>query len=227
MIKNIRKTITILIILSIILASIFAVITRADKTISKVDIVSNDGLSYISKQSIIDNIAKDGTKEWLNIDVKKIQSSLYKIKGVDYALVKKIWPSTIVIYLFDHKPIAYWNNNKILLDNMYLIKPEVFNYNGNLPYIESSSVDSRDYIFETYQNLEKIAKNNDTKIFKIIYKGNQFEVILSNDIDVMLGSKQLQSKFKEFFSNYKKVKNYKSAKFFDMRYADGFTVRYK
>ncbi|ORU86100.1 cell division protein FtsQ, partial [Francisella tularensis subsp. holarctica] len=38
-----------------------------------------------------------------------------------------------------HKPVAYWNNNQILLDNMQIITPAVFNYNGDLPYIQEGS----------------------------------------------------------------------------------------
>jgi cell division protein FtsQ len=226
MIKIVRKLLILIVILATILVATLYVVGKTDKTISRVDIVSNDGLSYISKQSLIDNLTKDGSKEWFDVNVNEIERSLYNIKGVDYALVKKIWPSTIVIYLFDHKPVAYWNNSEILLDNMELIKPEVFSYNGDLPHIQSDNPDSRDYIFDTYQNLEKIAASKDESILEIIYKGNQFQLVLSGGMNVMLGSSKLSAKLKEFFANFKKVRNHESVKYFDMRYTDGFTVKY-
>lgn len=227
MIRIFRKLLILLLISSVILATIFYVVSRADKTISKVDVVSNDGLVYISKQGLIDNISKVSNKGWFDIDVDSIESSLYAIKGVDYTLVKKVWPSTLVIYLFDRKPIAYWNNDQILLENMDIITPEVFSYNGNLPYIESADVESRDYIFETYQNLNDIVKNDSLSILKVTYKGNQFNLLLSNDIQVILGSTKLRSRLKLFLESYEKVKDYKSVVYFDMRYSDGFTVKYK
>lgn len=226
MIRVIRKIVVLLAILAVIMAVSLYVISKTDKTISRVDVVSNDGLSYISKQSLINNLSKNGNKEWFDVNIDEIENSLYNIKGVDYALVKKIWPSTIAIYLFDYKPVAYWNNNEILLENMDLIKPDVFSYNGSLPHIDSDNPDSRDYVFDTYQNLEGIATNNEASVLKIVYKGNQFELILSNGLNVMLGSSKLESRLKVFFANYKKVKNEGSAKYFDMRYTDGFTVRY-
>ena len=227
MIRFFRKLLILFLIFSVILTAIVYVVSKTDKTISKVDVVSNDGLVYISKQGLIDNISKVSNKEWFDVDVESVENSLYAIKGVDYALVKKVWPSTLVIYLFDRKPIAYWNNNQILLENMVIITPEVFSFNGNLPYLESTDIEGRDYIFETYQNLNDIVKSNSLSILKVTYKGNQFKLLLSNDTQVILGSSKLQSRLELFLESYKKVKDYKSVEYFDMRYSDGFTVKYK
>ena len=227
MIRFFKKLLILFLILFIILVTVIYIVSKSDKTISKVDVVSNDGLAYISKQGLIDNISKVSDKGWLDVDVDGIESSLYAIKGVDYTLVKKVWPSTLIIYLFDRKPIAYWNNDQILLENMEIITPEVFGYNVDLPYMESTDVDGRDYIFETYQNLNDIAKNDSLSILKVTYKGNQFSLLLSNDMQVILGSSKLQSRLKLFLNSYKKVKDYKSVDYFDMRYSDGFTVKYK
>ncbi|MGQ4003531.1 cell division protein FtsQ/DivIB [Francisellaceae bacterium CB52] len=227
MIRFFRKLLILCLIFLVILATVIYIVSKTDKTISRIDVVSNDGLVYISKQGLIDNISRVGDKEWFDIDVEGIENSLYAIKGVDYALVKKVWPSTLVIYLFDRKPIAYWNNNQVLLENMDIITPEVFTFNGNLPYIESSDVEGRDYIFETYQDLNDIVKSNSLSILKVTYKGNQFNLLLSNDMQVMLGSSKLQSRLQLFLESYQKVKDYKSVEYFDMRYSDGFTVKYK
>ncbi|MGQ4001879.1 cell division protein FtsQ/DivIB [Francisellaceae bacterium CB300] len=227
MIRFFRKLLILCLIFSVLLAAVIYIVSKTDKTISKVDVVSNDGLVYISKQGLINNISKVSDKEWFDVDVESIEDFLYAIKGVDYALVKKVWPSTLVIYLFDRKPIAYWNNNQVLLENMDIITPEVFTFNGNLPYIESSDVEGRDYIFETYQNLNDIVKSNSLSILKVTYKGNQFSLLLSNDMQVMLGSSKLQSRLQLFLESYQKVKDYKSVEYFDMRYSDGFTVKYK
>ncbi len=227
MIRFFRKLLILGLIFSIILASVIYVVSKTDKTISKVDVVSNDGLVYISKQGLIDNISKVSDKKWFYVDVESIENSLYSIKGVDYTLVKKVWPSTLVIYLFDRKPIAYWNNSQILLENMDIITPEVFSFNGNLPHIESTDTEGRDYIFETYQDLNDISEKDSLSILKVTYKGNQFKLLLSNDMQVMLGSIKLKSRLKLFLKSYKKVKDYKSVESFDMRYSDGFTIKYK
>ena len=227
MIRFFRKLLILFLILSVVLTAIIYIVSKTDKTISKVDVVSNDGLVYISKQGLIDDLTKVSDKEWFDVDVESIETSLYAIKGVDYVLVKKVWPSTLVIYLFDRKPIAYWNNNQVLLESMDIITPEVFSFNGNLPYIESTDVEGRDYIFETYQDLNDIVKSNSLSILKVTYKGNQFKFLLSNDMQVILGSSKLQSRLELFLESYKKVKDYESVEYFDMRYSDGFTVKYK
>ncbi|MED7820236.1 MULTISPECIES: cell division protein FtsQ/DivIB [unclassified Francisella] len=227
MISAVRKLLILGLILLILLSIAIYVVSKTDKTISRVDVVSNDGLVYVSKQDLINKVDKLSSKEWFDVNTESIEKYFQSFKGVDYTLVKKVWPSTLVIYLYDHKPIAYWNNNKILLDNMDIITPQVFSYDGELPYIESNDDDSQDYVYQVYQELNNIAKQNNTKIVKIYYQGNQFSLLFDNNIKVILGSKKLRSRLELFFNSYQKVKDYQSAEYFDMRYSDGFAVKYR
>lgn len=227
MIRFIRKLLILSLILGILVAIAIYVASGADKKIDKVDVVSNDGLVYISKQDLIKKVtslSKD--KEWLDINPDDIEQYLYSIKGVDYTLVKKVWPSTLVIYMYDHQPVAYWNNNQILLNNMEVITPAVFSYDGELIHIVSNDTDNKDYIYQTYQELNAIANQHGANIIKIYYKGNQFSILLDNDVEIVLGSAKLRSRLQLFFDSYKKVENYEKVKYFDMRYDDGFAVKY-
>ena len=65
MIRFFRKLLILFLIFLVILAAIVYVVSKTDKTISKVDVVSNDGLVYISKQGLIDNISKVSSKSGL------------------------------------------------------------------------------------------------------------------------------------------------------------------
>ncbi|AJC48462.1 cell division protein FtsQ/DivIB [Allofrancisella guangzhouensis] len=224
--KALKRLVISLTILVVLFGAVVYLVLQTDRTISKVDIVSNDGLVYISKQQLIDKITGLNQKQWFDFNIQDVRRYLHKIKGVDYFLVKKVWPSTLVIYLYDRKPVAYWDGDKILLDNMAIVKPTVLSYDRELPHIQSSDEGNRYYIYETYRQLNRIAKANSTEIIGIFYKGNQFKLLLSNDQVVILGSKELKLRLKEYFRTYKKVKNYESVEYFDMRYADGFAIKY-
>lgn len=226
MLKIFKKFSILSFIFVIIFGAVIFIASKTDKKISRVDVVSNDGLVYISKQDLINKIIGLNDKEWFDLNIDTVEKYFYDMKGVDYTLVKKVWPSTLVVYVYDHKPVAYWNNNQILLDNMDIITPVVFNYDQNLPYIDSNDDASKDYIYETLQELNKVAENNNIQIVKISYRGNQFSVLLTDNIEVVLGSIKLKKRLNLFFKSYKDVKNYKSVKYFDMRYSDGFAVKY-
>ncbi|AFJ42699.1 cell division protein FtsQ/DivIB [Francisella orientalis] len=225
MLKIFKKFFILGFIFVIILGATVFIVSKADKKISRVDVVSNDGLVYISKQDLIDKIISLNSKQWFDLDIDTVEKYFYNMQGVDYTLVKKVWPSTLVVYIYDHKPVAYWNNNQILLDNMDIITPVVFDYDKNLPHIDSNDDASKDYIYETLLELNKLAKNNNMQIVKISYRGNQFSILLSDDIEVVLGSVKLKKRLELFFKSYEEVKNYKLAKYFDMRYSDGFAVK--
>ncbi|QIV95396.1 FtsQ-type POTRA domain-containing protein [Allofrancisella inopinata] len=227
MMKAFRRLIIPLLILVTLFGIVVYLMLQTDRSISKVDVVSNDGLVYVSRQELINKITNLNNKQWFDLNIEDIEKHLYRMQGVDYILVKKVWPSTLVIYLYNRKPVAYWGNNKILLDNMNIIKPAIFNYDQELPYIQSNDENNRHYIYETYQKLNDIAKANSSEIIEIFYQGNQFKLQLLNDQVVILGSRNLNLRLKEYFRNYKRVKDYESVEYFDMRYANGFAIKYK
>lgn len=224
MIKIVKRFILFLICVAILLIILFFA-TRIDENISKVDVVSNDQLFYISKQDLIDKILESSNKGWLDFNAESLEYYISDFQGTDYTLVKKIWPSTLVVYIYEREPIAYWGERKILLDDMTIISPAIFNYDKYLPRINGPDK-NKDYIYGEYLDLERIAQKNNVEIVDMDYEGNLFSVKLSDGFYVKLGSKDLIKRFEKFFTFYKKVKNYENAKYFDMRYDNGFVVKY-
>ena len=225
MIKIIKFFIAVVMFIAIVFLAVY-IFGKSDKSISRVDIISNDGLVYISKQRLIDRVVNISNQDWIDVNASDVEKYLYAIKGVEYVLVKKVWPSTLVLYLYDRSPVAYWNNSQLLLGNMEVITPEVLNGEGILPYIDSNDDDNKSYIYGVYKKLNHISKKNSMDVIKLNYEGNQVSVILSGNFKVILGSDDLEKRLEFFFASYHKVKDYKSVKYFDMRYSDGFAVNY-
>ena len=227
MISSFKKIIIIsIVVLGAILLTV-DLFQKSDVQISKVDVITNDGLSYISRQKLIDRVTSISQGSWLDVDATKIEKYLYGIKGVDYVLVKKIWPSTLVLYVYDRKPIAYWNDNQILLINMDTVSPDVVSAPKVLPHIYSSDENNRGYVYDVYGKLDRIAKEHLMNITRLDYEGNQFSITLSGNMKLYLGSSNVEKKLQMFFLLYTKVKDYGSVEYYDMRYGDGFAVKYK
>tara|TARA_B110000977_G_C11006861_1_gene466104 strand:- start:589 stop:1272 length:684 start_codon:yes stop_codon:yes gene_type:complete len=227
MISRLKK---IIIISAVLLGIIFLAVSffqKSDAPISKVDVITNDGLSCVSRQKLIDKVTDISQGSWLDVDATNIEKYLYGIKGVDYVLVKKIWPSTLVLYMYDRKPIAYWNDNQILLINMDTVSPDLVITPKELPHIYSGDENNRGYVYDVYEKLDRIAKEHSIGITRLDYGGNQFSITLSGDIKLYLGSKDLEKKLQMFFLLHTSVKNYESVKYYDMRYSYGFAVKYK
>ena len=223
--KVVKRLITVLLCL-VIFAVIATIVLSAKERVKNVDVVSNDTLLYVSKQSLIDSLLEVSHNNWFSVNIEDIEMDIYNKPGVDYTLVKKIWPSTLILYIYDRKPLAYWNGGKILLDNMDIIEPEVFNYNGYLPMLISEDSLSREYIYDTYITLNKIAKENNDDVSIVSYQGNQFYVVTSAGYKIYLGSKNTSKKLTLFYDTYKNVKDFANVEYFDMRYSNGFSVKY-
>ncbi len=223
--KSIKRLIIILLcLLTFLLAG--AIALSVDKKVSNVDIVSNDGLVYVSKQSIIDEILELSQKDWLNLSVDNLKEEVFSKPGVDYVLAKKIWPSTLVLYMYDRRPVGYWGDSSILLENMDIIEPEVFNYDSFLPHFHTQENNNSKYVYDTYKELDKVASKHNSKVLDVFYEGNQFSVDTEQGL-VALGSKDLSKRFELFFDVYNGVSNNEGVEYFDMRYNKGFVVKYK
>ena len=223
--KIVKRFITALLCM-VVFVVLATIVLGARERVKTVDVVSNDKLLYVSKQSIIDRVLEISHDDWFSVNIDNIEREIYNKPGVDYTLIKKIWPSTLVLYIYDRKPLAYWGDNELLLDNMELINPDVFNFDSNLPKFISNDSISKDYVYDTYVQLNNVARSNSEEIVTVSYEGNQFDVITSSGYKIYLGSKNAKNKLKLFFEVYKDVKNFSDVEYYDMRYSNGFSVKY-
>jgi cell division protein FtsQ len=223
--KAVKRLITALLCF-VIFAVVATIVLSAKERVKSIDIVSNDTLIYVSKQSLIDSLLEISQKDWFSVNIESIEREIYNKPGVDYTLIKKIWPSTLVLYIYDRKPLAYWGGNQILLDNMDVIEPDTFNYNGYLPMFISSDNLSREYMYDTYLRLNGVAKKYGDEVTIVSYEGNQFYIATSSGHKIYLGSKNTDKKLVLFYDTYKGVKDFANVEYFDMRYSNGFSVKY-
>lgn len=223
-IKLIKLLIVVFLLSGFVLA--FYIAKNSSGKIEDIDIVTNKGLLYESKQNIIDAILNVSDKEWFDIDIDDLNKEVLDVKGVEYSLIKKVWPSTLVIYLYEDQPLAYWNSG-ILLDTYKVIHPEFFNYKKFMPHILTDGKVDNKYIYGKYISFDKIAREHGLSVDKMSYFGNQFKVVLSNSMVVELGSAKTEKRLLRILSLYKKISDYKNVLYFDMRYNKGFVVKYK
>ena len=149
------------------------------------------------------------------LDNKEIQKALTQNNFIDGFKIKKKYPNTLKITIFEKKPIAILFNKKkkfYLSKKIDLIEYKNIQNYQNLPYVFGNKKQ-----FKTlYNNLNKI--NFPSKKIKkyILYETNRWDLEITNDIIIKLPPNNY-IKSLENYLNLSNKNNFRKYKVFDYR----------
>ena len=154
-------------------------------------------------------------KNLLFLDNNKIKKALMQNNFIESFNIKKIYPSTLIIQIFEKKPIAILFNKKnkyYLSERIDLIEFKNLSNYQTLPYILGNKDDFK--IF--YNNLKKINFPIDTIEKYTFYETNRWDLKTKNNQVIKLPSKRY-SKSLENFLNLKSKNDFEKYRLFDYR----------
>ena len=188
--------------------SIFSTQKKSIFQIKKIKITNN---YLINKQEILKKVKKINNKNIFLIKKEEVEQPLSNINYIDKIEVKKKYPDTIIIKIYETKPIAIITikNKKFIIDNKSNLIS--FNYNKlteSLPNVFGEGADKEFVVFlgklKKYNFLIKSIKN--FYYFKI----GRWDLELTNNKIIKLPSNKLEMAIKESIKllNREDFKNY-------------------
>ncbi|OOF36017.1 cell division protein FtsQ/DivIB [Rodentibacter heidelbergensis] len=175
-----------------------------------------------------DVLLKMGTlKGFWGQDVKSIQTQLETLPWVKGAVVRKIWPNRLSIWLTEYTPVAIWNKTEFVTKDgtvfqlpMDRLKNQTLPYLGGPDYQSSKVLEAWNQIYSDFK-----AKNLNVKGVTIDDRG-AWQVTLDNDIVLKLGRGEWQSKLERFVTIYPQIEvsENKRIDYVDLRYKSGAAV---
>ena len=154
-------------------------------------------------------------KNLLFLDNNKIKKALMQNNFIESFNIKKTYPSTLIIQIFEKKPIAILFNKKnkyYLSERIDLIEFKNLSNYQTLPYILGNKDDFK--IF--YNNLKKINFPIDTIEKYTFYETNRWDLKTKNNQVIKLPSKKY-TKSLENFLNLKSKNDFEKYRLFDYR----------
>ena len=194
----------------------FTNIKKKNNSFFKIKYLEVKDNKIINKEDIISRLSQIIDKNIFFITKKDIAEPLKKVEFLGKIEVKKKYPNTIVIKVYETKPIAivFKNNNKYLLDNL-----------SNLISYKEESKDFYPTIFgkgadENFANFfEKLEENKfPYEMVKNYYyfQIGRWDLQLLNDKIIKLPTSQLEEAFK-LAIDLLEHKNFKSYNIIDLR----------
>ena len=180
--------------------------------LKKIEIENN---YFLEEKDIKKSLAEIYNKNLIFINKKDIESALIKNSLIESFLVKKKYPNTLKLKIFEKKPIAILVNKKkkfYLSDKIEIIDFNALKNYKDLPYVFGNKKDFK----LLYNNLKKI--NFPINIIKkyTLYESGRWDIITVNDKIIKLPLKNYNQNLKNYMDIKSKV-NFKKYFLFDYR----------
>lgn len=184
--------------------------------------------AFTTDADIKESLLKMGSlKGFWGQDVQPIQAQIESLPWVKGAIVRKIWPNRLSIWVTEYQPAALWNHNQFVTkDGVVFQLPLERIQTQTLPQLGGPDYQSLQ-VWEAWHQIyaDFKAKNFTPKGMQIDERG-AWQVTLDNDIVLRLGRGEWKSKLARFVTIYPQVDvpDDKRIDYIDLRYAAGAAV---
>lgn len=175
-------------------------------------------IEQISRQYLQGNI--------FTADVSAAQSALAKLPWVYKVQVKRIWPDTVQLDIRERDPVARWNDQQLVDTDGQIFNAVV---HEQLPVFVGSSGSAR-YMTVHLLTFENLLQSTGLHIQQLqLSNRSAWQLTLSNGITLKLGREKVEQRLAHFVWAWPQVlqKQASNIDYVDLRYPDGFALRYK
>jgi cell division protein FtsQ len=169
-------------------------------------------------------------QNFFHAKLKQIAAEVQTIPWVAHAEVSRIWPDSIAIHVNAQQPVAVWNQIGLITDQGNIFYPSQSSFPVSAPNFYAPSNKQAAVVLKNYQTIKQMLNPLQLAPTTIrVDSDNSWEVTLSNNIKLQLGSKDILTKLQHFVKVYSKVfgKSSRKAQVVDLRYPNGMAVQWK
>jgi len=225
--KNFKASLIVVSICILLMAALMSGAIQSDRwKINSLEL--NAGFKRVSAEQIRVAIAASKERSFFKIDIEHIKQALKQIPWVKRVDVKKKWPNTLIVNLVEHEAFAIWNQNQLLNYSGDIFSVESTE-NLSLPQIQGSDNQAKE-ILQKFSRFKELIATTGFDIKKaIVSPRGSWSIELNNGIQINLGSQQKDSRIIRLKDTWISLlkKNNDLPQYIDLRYTNGYAVKWK
>lgn len=184
---------------------------------------------YINKKEIKQILLAQVLTGFLNADMQEIQIELLDLPWVSQVKVRRIWPDTIAIKIYEQYPIVRWGKIGLLNDQGDLFIPDNLTHFKKLPLL-TGPIGLEKNLMQVMKRLQASLVSHALELQEFnVNKRRAWTLRFSNGLELKLGQKKPFKKLKRFLITLPLLKKNEGrviAKV-DLRYPNGYAVTWK
>jgi len=178
-------------------------------------------------QEVISAFAMRG---FFNLDVVSLKQRLLMIPWVYAVEIKREWPDTIMIIVWEQNAVAEWNREALLNQDGKIFRPEHKTFPNKLPQLFGEDVNAFQ-VWRNYQNMQLSLSSLHFNISQLSLDAQGFwHITLGTGEELFIGYASPLSRLQDFIAAYPKIiashpdPNWVRV---DLRYEDGVAIKWK
>ena len=198
-----------------------------DREIEEVVVIGD--FNFVTPSEIEQIITEENNLSFFGINLEELHQKVIAIGWVDQLQITKQWPTTLKIEFTEQVPQARWGTNALVNKNTEIFpvsNAEDFSY---LPMIFGNSNEVKQ-IYDIYSSLNHKAANRGSTLTELRKDDRgAWTMVIDDSLQVNFGISDINNAAEFFFSDvYEEIsETIKSIEMVDLRYNNGFSVRYK
>lgn len=185
-------------------------------------------LIYADPQLINNAVQNYGRADLLQVDVADLAKDIRSLDWVQSATVEKLWPDAVKVDVVERIPILRWGNDDFLdNDGNHFHLPETPPLAALFPVKGPEGTEEQ--VLAMYRKVTPWLNSQQIPITALTLDPRMNWHVGIGSIDVIVGRDNLNERFKKLVPVYNRIiKKYdKYIDSVDLRYQDGFSVRWK
>lgn len=162
---------------------------------------------------------------FFQLDVDGIQRQLQNLPWVQQASVRRAWPDSLVVTVYEQQPVAQWGDDGLLNASGELFHPPLV-VHGDLPRLNGVANSER-LLLQRMRDVNEMVQPLGLRVSSMsLDQRRAWDIELDNGLQLKLGREQEIRRIQRFVQFYPRLLALRAAdaKVVDLRYPNGFTV---
>ncbi|MEX2476173.1 cell division protein FtsQ/DivIB [Marinobacter sp.] len=168
-------------------------------------------------------------KSFFATDLSDIKDELEQRPWVESAAVRRVWPDRLEIEIREKKPLAYWNDGRLVSRSGELFSPGNPEVAGRLPKLAGPDERVKEVIRMARTMSDTLGGHGLGFAGLTLEQRGAWTLSLANGIEVVLGRDQVEERFARFLTVYESrlISREDEVSQVDARYSNGVAVKWK
>lgn len=138
----------------------------------------------------------------LNIPLSKVLEIVLSSEWVANAEIRKIWPNTLQVLVYEHAPLAYWGDRQLISTSAVIITPQKV---PTLPLTKFYGPDdTSDVVLEQFSLISQVLSSTSLRVATLsLEERGAWRIIFTNGVTVKLGREDILERLQRFIAVYK------------------------
>ncbi|MHB1240676.1 MAG: cell division protein FtsQ/DivIB, partial [Gammaproteobacteria bacterium] len=184
---------------------------------------------YLSPDRLKTALARAVSGSFFTVNVKAIQNAADAVPWVRRATVWRVWPATLVIHVVEQTPFARWGDDGVITPQGVVFFPGVPTALPGLARLDGPP-DSGEVVLDHYHRMTNLLATVGLQVAGVTLDARRaWQIDLADGIVLRLGRKNTMRRLGRFVRAYPiaLAKRAQQVSVVDLRYTNGFAVRWK